>query len=159
MPHSSKTPHCRRRTLPGRLKLAIILRQDGRCTDCGTRLVVGNFVFDHRPPLALRDVCADANDPKLVAAICSPCDKHKTRDDLRDIASAKRGGYTYNRLSTLEPLNAVRRGSPGFIDVPPVNGDTHPPKAQQAIREARERWAREQRGLRSWPPFSKTDRT
>ena len=154
MPHSSKAPHCRRRTLPGRLKLAIILRQDGRCTDCGTR-----FVFDHSPPLALRDVCADANDPKLVAAICSACNKQKTRDDLKNIASATLGGYTYNRLSTVEPLNAVRRGPPGFVDVPPLNGDTHPPKAQQAIREARERFAREQRGLRSWPPFSKTDRT
>ena len=43
MPRSRKLPHCRRRTLPNRLKAEIILRQDGCCTDCGTRLIIGNL--------------------------------------------------------------------------------------------------------------------
>jgi len=42
---------CHRRTLPQRLKAEIMLRQQGCCADCGTRLILGFFVFDHRPPL------------------------------------------------------------------------------------------------------------
>jgi hypothetical protein len=83
-------PHCRRRALPRRLKAAIMLRQAERCADCGTLLIAGSIVFDHRPPLALRDVEADPNDPDLVAAICRPCNTSKTARDLRAIAQAKR---------------------------------------------------------------------
>ena len=50
---------CERRWIPGRLRAKILLRQEGRCADCGTRLILGFFVFDHRPPLALRDQDAD----------------------------------------------------------------------------------------------------
>ena len=53
---------CTRRWLSGRLRAQIMLRQDGRCADCGTRLILGFFVFDHRPPLALR---ADAEDAQV----------------------------------------------------------------------------------------------
>jgi 5-methylcytosine-specific restriction endonuclease McrA len=72
--------------LPRRLKAEIILRQDGRCADCGTRLIMGFFVFDHRPPLALRAEDADANDPERLAAICWACDQQKTPRDLKEIA-------------------------------------------------------------------------
>ncbi|WP_407530618.1 HNH endonuclease [Methylobacterium oryzisoli] len=81
---------CERRTLPGRLRADIMLRQDGRCADCGSRLIIGFFVFDHRPPLALRSADDDANDPDRLAAICWACDQRKTRQDLREIARAKR---------------------------------------------------------------------
>lgn len=81
---------CRRRALPQRLRAAIMLRQHGRCADCGTRLILGFFVFDHRPPLALRDESADANDPDRLAAICWTCDQQKTPRDLKEIARAKR---------------------------------------------------------------------
>jgi hypothetical protein len=67
-----------------------MLRQDGRCADCGTRLILGFFVFDHRPPLALRDATEDANDPGRLAAICWQCDQEKTPKDLAEIARAKR---------------------------------------------------------------------
>ena len=66
-----------------------MLRQEGRCADCGT-LMIDMFVFDHRPPLALRDVDANPNDPTLLAAICRPCNKRKTASDLRAIARARR---------------------------------------------------------------------
>ena len=36
---------CRRRYLPARLKAEILLRQNGACADCGTRLILGFFVF------------------------------------------------------------------------------------------------------------------
>ena len=45
---------CRRRYLPARLRAEILLRQNGACADCGTRLILGFFVFDHRPSLGLR---------------------------------------------------------------------------------------------------------
>jgi 5-methylcytosine-specific restriction endonuclease McrA len=81
---------CARRYLPRRLKAKIMLRQNGRCADCGTRLILGFFVFDHRPPLALRAETEDPNDPERLAAICWTCDQQKTPRDLKDIAKAKR---------------------------------------------------------------------
>jgi 5-methylcytosine-specific restriction endonuclease McrA len=83
-------PHAERRWIPGRLRAEIVLRQEGRCADCGTRLIQGVFVFDHRPPLALRDPADDINDPDRLAAICSTCDRQKTPRDLREIAKTKR---------------------------------------------------------------------
>lgn len=81
---------CERRALPGRLRADIMLRQEGRCTDCGTRLIIGFFVFDHRPPLALRSEDENANDSNRLAAICWACDQRKTPRDLKEIARTKR---------------------------------------------------------------------
>ena len=82
-------PHCKRRAIPRRLKIKILLRQEGRCADCGAPMIA-MCVFDHRPPLALRDVGDNPNDPALLAAICHPCNKRKTVSDLRAIARARR---------------------------------------------------------------------
>ena len=81
---------CERRWIPGRLRAEILLRQDGRCADCGTRLILGFFVFDHRPPLALREQGEDANNPDRLSAICWTCDQRKTPRDLKEIARTKR---------------------------------------------------------------------
>jgi hypothetical protein len=81
---------CERRWIPGRLRAEILLSQEGRCADCGTRLILGFFVFDHRPPLALREPAEDANDPDQLAAICWTCDQQKTPRDLKEIARTKR---------------------------------------------------------------------
>lgn len=81
---------CNRRFLPRRVQADILVRQNGRCADCGTRLILGFFVFDHRPPLALRDPTDEANDPDRLAAICWTCNQDKTPRDLKDIARAKR---------------------------------------------------------------------
>jgi|HubBroStandDraft_6_1064221.scaffolds.fasta_scaffold662330_3 hypothetical protein len=81
---------CRRRYLPARLRARIMLRQNGRCFDCGTRLMLAHIVFDHRPPLGLRGQDDDANDPERLAAICRICHQRKTSRDLKDIAKAKR---------------------------------------------------------------------
>src|SRR5918993_5170574 len=91
-------PHCRRRATPWGLKLDIVLRQNGFCADCAGQLTAGALVFDHRPPLALREVWDDANDPERLAAICMPCNGQKTPPDLRQIARVKRHGFTYNEL-------------------------------------------------------------
>ena len=81
---------CARLSIPRRTKLGILLRQKGRCADCSARLDVERIVFDHRPPLALRDPGKDPNDPDGLAAICTRCDRLKTRRDLVEIASTKR---------------------------------------------------------------------
>lgn len=81
---------CRRRYLPALLRARIMLRQNGRCFDCGTRLMLAHIVFDHRPPLGLRGQDDDANDPERLAAICRICHQRKTSRDLKDIAKAKR---------------------------------------------------------------------
>src|SRR5215212_11685971 len=81
---------CERRWVPGRLRAEILLRQEGRCADCGTRLILGFFVFDHRPPLALREQDENANDPERLAAICWTCNEQKTPRDLKEIARTKR---------------------------------------------------------------------
>jgi hypothetical protein len=81
---------CARLYLPALLRAKIMLGQNGRCFDCGTRLTLGRIVFDHRPPLALRGQGDDPNDPDRLAAICRTCDKQKTPRDLKQIAKAKR---------------------------------------------------------------------
>src|SRR3954449_11864213 len=81
---------CKRLWVSNRLRAEIMLRQEGRCADCGTRLILGSFVIDHRPPLALREKCEDPNDPDLLAAICSTCHRQKTPKDLKEIARTKR---------------------------------------------------------------------
>jgi hypothetical protein len=82
--------NCDRRWLPKRLRAQIMLRQMGRCLDCGTRMILGKIVFDHRPPLAIRSPGDDANDPDRMVAICKICDQQKTPRDLKQIAKAKR---------------------------------------------------------------------
>ena len=79
-----------RRSIPRRVRAEIMLRQEGRCADCRTRLIIGFFIFDHRPPLALREEADDQNDPDRLAAICWTCDEQKTPKDLKAIAKAKR---------------------------------------------------------------------
>lgn len=66
-----------RRSIPARLRAEIMMRQEGRCADCGTRLIIGVFVFDHRPPIALRGASDDVNDPDRLAAICWTCNEKR----------------------------------------------------------------------------------
>jgi hypothetical protein len=72
-----------------------MLRQQGRCFDCGTRMMLGRIVFDHRPPLALRVKGDNANDPDRLVAICTVCDRRKTPRDIKDIARTKRLAFNH----------------------------------------------------------------
>jgi hypothetical protein len=67
----NKLPRGNKRCLPHRLKAEIILRQNGRCADCGTRLIMGFFIFDLRPVPVL-------DETERLAAICWTCDQRKT---------------------------------------------------------------------------------
>ena len=82
--------NCQRAAIPQRIKFDILVRQYGRCADCGTRLDLQRLVFDHRPPLALRAPDDDPNDPDRLAAICVRCERLKTRRDLVEFARTKR---------------------------------------------------------------------
>ena len=86
---------CPRRAIPRLLRAQILLRQEGRCFDCGTRMMLGKIVFDHRPPLALRNEGEDANDLDRLVAICLVCDRQKTPRDIREIARTKRLAMTH----------------------------------------------------------------
>ena len=81
---------CKRHSLPPLLRAQILLRQKGCCFDCGTRMMLGKIVFDHRPPLALRGEGENANDPDRLVAVCRTCDQRKTPRDAREIARTKR---------------------------------------------------------------------
>jgi hypothetical protein len=48
----------------------------------------GFFVFDHRPPLALRDHDDEPNDPAGLTGICWTSDQQKTPRNLKEIAKA-----------------------------------------------------------------------
>jgi hypothetical protein len=162
MSRRRKFPHCPRRPVPRQLKIKIMLRQEGRCADCDTCLVIGSIVFDHRPPLALRDVCADPNDPNLLAAICTGCDRHKTRQDLKVIARFRRGAFTYNQYLALEQAGVLPRrlsSSTETLELRAIDG--HQPRSlyETPVERAQAQWELEERGLGSWPPFSKMDLT
>jgi 5-methylcytosine-specific restriction endonuclease McrA len=103
---------CERKHLPQRLKAEIMLRQQGCCADCGTRLILGFFVFDHRPPLALRDKYDEANDPERLAAICWTCDELKTPRDLKEIAKAKRLAERHQEHQERQRHKVPGRGLP-----------------------------------------------
>jgi hypothetical protein len=99
---------CKRHSLPPRLRAQIMLRQKGRCFDCGTRMMLGKIVFDHRPPLALRAEGENANDPDRLVAICRICDQQKTPRDSREITRTKRLALDHQDF-----INRMRDKVPG----------------------------------------------
>jgi len=128
---------CRRRYLPARLRAEILVRQNGCCADCGTRLILGFFVFDHRPPLGLRDTEADANDPDRLAAICRRCDERKTPQDLKAIARTKRLALDHQDFVVRQRSKVPGRRAPSRRQVEQLERSvTHP--LQHAPRRALE---------------------
>jgi 5-methylcytosine-specific restriction endonuclease McrA len=101
---------CERRSLPDLLRAKIMLRQKGCCFDCGTRMILGKIVFDHRPPLAFRAENDEANDPDRIVAICRSCDQQKTPRDLKEIARIKR--IARNHQDFLERMRDKVPGRP-----------------------------------------------
>lgn len=69
-----------------RVRLEVVLEQDGRCPKCGERLgKLDGLQFDHTPPLAMRPWCEatgdtipPASDPKHIQAIHVDCHAIKT---------------------------------------------------------------------------------
>ena len=78
----------RRKPIPTKIKLEIVLRQDGFCA-CGCKQKLDalreGIEFNHTPPLALRewseaddDCTPPANDPEHIEALRKPCHAKKT---------------------------------------------------------------------------------
>jgi 5-methylcytosine-specific restriction endonuclease McrA len=76
--------------LPEMVRIAVIERQRGLCAICFCLLGPDYTEIDHHPPLALRADQTLPHDPTRLQALCSPCHESKTRNDLRQIAKAKR---------------------------------------------------------------------
>ena len=66
---------------PPRVRLRILLRQDGRCALCGQK-IVGSFVCDHKVAL----INGGENRESNGQAICRGCDKTKTASDVAEKA-------------------------------------------------------------------------
>jgi hypothetical protein len=77
----------KRKAIPDRIKLQVVLRQDGRCPHCGERLgPLSGLNFDHRPAIINRPVNEDDTDyvppqldPEYIEAIHElPCHRERT---------------------------------------------------------------------------------
>jgi 5-methylcytosine-specific restriction protein A len=75
-----------RKEFSTRTKALAFQRSNGRCEECGTRLQPGRIAFDHRNP----DGLTGSNDLSNCSCLCVTCHREKTRNDVRDIAKAKR---------------------------------------------------------------------
>lgn len=75
-----------RKEFTTKTKALAFQRSNGRCEECGARLSVGNYHYDHKNP----DGLTGNNDLSNCAVVCIVCHREKTRDDVGRIAKAKR---------------------------------------------------------------------
>jgi 5-methylcytosine-specific restriction protein A len=75
-----------RKEFSTRTKALAFQRANGRCEACAMRLQPGRIAYDHVNP----DSLTGTNDIDNCAVLCTPCHKQKTRDDVGNIAKAKR---------------------------------------------------------------------
>lgn len=75
-----------RREFSAKTKTAVAQRANGRCEICTRLLLYGEAEYDHRIP------CNLGGDDSLGNCVytCKSCHKAKTKNDVRDIAKAKR---------------------------------------------------------------------
>ena len=80
-----KNSRPKRKAIPNRIKILVVIRQDGRCKCCNERLDrVDKTEFNHRPALVNRDINKEGTDyipeqlsPDYIEALHAGC--HKTR--------------------------------------------------------------------------------
>jgi 5-methylcytosine-specific restriction protein A len=75
-----------RKEFSTKTKALAFQRADGRCEECGFRLTVGKYHYDHANPDGLTGV----NDLGNCRVLCVACHREKTREDVGNIAKAKR---------------------------------------------------------------------
>jgi 5-methylcytosine-specific restriction protein A len=75
-----------RKEFSTRTKALAFQRSNGRCEECGMRLEPCRFAYDHVNP----DGLTGSNDLANCRVLCLACHKQKTRDDVGNIAKAKR---------------------------------------------------------------------
>lgn len=75
-----------RREFSAKTKAHAFQRANGRCEECGFRLTVGKFQYDHVNP----DGLTGTNELSNCMCICILCHRGKTRKDVERISKAKR---------------------------------------------------------------------
>ena len=76
-----------RRSFSQKKRAEIVLRQNGRCAMCGSKLQPGKFEIDHIAAL----IHSGTNDDDNLRAICAiPCHRNKSRADVHARAKADR---------------------------------------------------------------------
>lgn len=75
-----------RREFNARTRAKAFERAAGKCEDCGAKLSLGKYQFDHDNPDGL------TGEPTLENCVvrCTPCHAEKTKHDVARIAQAKR---------------------------------------------------------------------
>ena len=66
--------------------IEVLLRQEGRCNHCDGKLKFGQIDWDHIKALAK----GGKNSAENFQALCPPCHKVKTKNDIQAIAKTKR---------------------------------------------------------------------
>jgi len=98
-----------------RQAVEIVLRQDGRCAECGEKLQPGNIQYDHIHAL----VHGGGNETENFRAICTkPCHAKKTKADNRARHKENRiTGKTKGR-NKKDRFSGPRRGSDVLVEEP-----------------------------------------
>ena len=77
----------KRKTPTPKMKAEVLIRQEGKCAGCGDTLGRGTpYHFDHIQPLD----SLGSNDVENLQALCKPCHKIKTAQDVKAIAKGRR---------------------------------------------------------------------
>lgn len=109
----------KRLEFPRKIKAAAFARSGGKCEACGLPFK-GGAEFDHVLPAAL------GGEPTLAncRAICAPCHKAKTAEDVRGIRKADR--QRDRNSGAVRPKGQIK--SRGFAPVPRAAKASLPPR-------------------------------
>ncbi len=82
-----KRPRPKRKAIPKAVKVAVLIRQNHCCAECGVGFIrsPGKIEYDHRPPIILRPINVNGddyhppqNDPDHIDALHSDCHLKRT---------------------------------------------------------------------------------
>lgn len=84
--------------MPVRVKLDVVIRQEGKCASTGERLgTLAETQFDHRPPIHERrwdpvaqDTIPPVNDPAHIFAVKVKAHREETKRDVRRMGKVRR---------------------------------------------------------------------
>lgn len=161
----------KRKAIPDKIKLEVVLRQDGRCTHCGERLgPLTGLNFDHRPAIINRDVNEAGTDyvppqldPEFIEAIHEvPCHDERTagRGGERRITTAGSDIHIRDKTQRLRDARLAREAkaaeAAAMIRAPTIideNSDIPPNSDIAKFRKsANSKPKREIRSANRWPP-------
>lgn len=124
----------KRPAIPTRVKVDVIIRQDGRCAcGCGERLVdLKNTNFDHSPALCFRDFDEatgefnpPANDPSRIFAKRVECHRLKTSGN----AATSSGSDIHMNAKVNNPKRTAK-----FVVTKPALGEERPARPKQKMQ-------------------------